>query len=112
MRKYVSDIEARKLQERRAAGQQARSDRVQPLQVVPIDGYSGNPLRFVAIVRMPWLNKESQQLEWGFHCVGYEKLSRPPLHYRRQFTTASFRQHLEQCGEIQNQKHARADFYT
>lgn len=82
MRKYVSDTEARKLQEHRGAGQQAGSDRVRPLQAVPIDRRSGNPLRFVAIVHMPWLNKGSRQLEWGFHCVGCEKSSRPPLHYR------------------------------
>lgn len=111
MRKYVSDMEARKLPGLWTGGLEARSDTVRPLRAAPIDGRSGNPLRFVAIVRMPWLNKESRQLEWGFHCVGCEKLSRPPLHYRRQFTAASFRQHLEQCGEIRDRKHALADSY-
>ncbi|RSL54808.1 hypothetical protein CEP54_009685 [Fusarium duplospermum] len=48
MRKYVSDMEARKP---RAAGQQAGSDRVQPLQAGHIDGRSGNPFRFVTITQ-------------------------------------------------------------
>lgn len=105
MRKYVSDMEARKLQERHRRHRQAGSSRSQPRAAGPVDGRSGNPLRFVAIIRMPWLNRESQQLEWGFHCVGCEKLSRPPLHYRRQFTTDSFGHHLEQFGRIRSRKH-------
>lgn len=71
----------------------------------PFDGCSGNPFRFVAITRIPWLNRASQEVEWGFHCIGCEKSSRVPLHYRRQFTKALFDIHLRQSGDIQNGKH-------
>jgi hypothetical protein len=70
------------------------------------DGKSGNPLRFMAIVRIPWLNKSSQELEWGFHCTGCQKshYSRP-LHFRRKFTAKSFKEHLKECGNIRHGKH-------
>ena len=49
---------------------------------------SRNPLRFMAIVWTAWLNKSSQELEWGFHCSGCRKSHhRPPtlqteIHHR------------------------------
>jgi hypothetical protein len=72
----------------------------------PFDGKSGNPLRFVAIVRTPWLNESSQELEWGFHCTGCQRshISRP-LHFRRKFTIGSFKEHLRECGNIRHGKH-------
>lgn len=73
----------------------------------PVDGKSGNPLRFMAIVRAPWLNKSSQEPEWGFYCAGCQK--KPfhcrPRHFRRKFTVGSFREHLRECGNIQHGKH-------
>jgi hypothetical protein len=111
MNKYVADMEAQKLQAynaRVAAVQQSGSSRGrmrQPRTLDPFDAQSGNPLRFVAIVRVPWLRRTLQKLEWGFHCVGCEKSCRPPLHYRRKFTAASFDDHLKQFGNIQGGKH-------
>lgn len=64
------------------------------------DGHTANPLRYVAIVRLPWLDKPAQEIEWGFHCLGCERSTRLPLHYRRQFTKASFDQHLQEDGGI------------
>lgn len=70
------------------------------------DGLAGNPMRFLAIVRMPWFNKASQKPEWGFHCIGCRKCHRSrPLHWRRRFTVASFSVHLRQCGNIRDGKH-------
>lgn len=111
MRKYTSDMETQKSQAyhaKVATAQQSRSTthRIRRPRVTgPPDGRSGNPLRFVAIVRVPWLNRPSQEVEWGFYCLGCEKSSRPPLHHRRQFTTTSFDDHIRQCGTIQNGKH-------
>ncbi|OTB03205.1 hypothetical protein M426DRAFT_181004 [Hypoxylon sp. CI-4A] len=111
MHKYVSDMEVQKVQAyhvKLAAAQQSGSitrHTRQPLLADPIDGRSGNPFRFAAIVRVPWLNRALHEVEWGFHCIGCEKSSRPPLHYRRQFTTVSFHDHLRQCGNIQDRKH-------
>jgi hypothetical protein len=72
----------------------------------PFNGRSGNPLRFMAIVRTPWLNKSSQELEWGFHCTGCREshISRP-LHFRRKFTIGSFKEHLRECGNIRDGEH-------
>jgi hypothetical protein len=28
------------------------------------------PLRYMAMIRVPWLNRRSRRGEWGFHCVG------------------------------------------
>ncbi|RSL95804.1 hypothetical protein CEP52_011865 [Fusarium oligoseptatum] len=107
MRKYASDIDTRNLPPLWELLQQRGASRIQPLRAAPIDGHDRNPLRFVAITHMPWLNKETKQLEWGFHCVGCEGRTRAPYHYRRKFTADSFRVHLEQCSEIQDRKHVR-----
>ena len=67
----------------------------------PFDGKSGNPLRFMVIVRTPWLNKSSQELESGFHCTGRQKSHHSRrLHFRRKFTVGSFKRHLRECGNI------------
>ncbi|EHK41176.1 uncharacterized protein TrAtP1_004603 [Trichoderma atroviride] len=104
MEKYVFHKEDQKVTAALKSG--AIACRIPPPYLTdPYDGQSGNPLRFVAIVRVPWLNRALQEVEWGFHCIGCEKSSRPPLHYRRQFTEASFEDHLQQCGGIQNGRH-------
>ncbi|KAK5997052.1 hypothetical protein PT974_02403 [Cladobotryum mycophilum] len=111
MENYVSDRAEQKHQEylgkvaaAHESGSSTRHLRTPPA-MDPFDGCSGNPHRFVAITRVPWLNEVSREVERGFHCVGCERLSRPPLHYRRKFTSASFIAHLEQCGDIKNGKH-------
>ncbi|KAK4192956.1 F-box domain-containing protein [Podospora australis] len=65
----------------------------------------GHPLRYVSVVRAPWFNTAQGQAEWGFHCVGCSNLSRFPRHWRRKFTAATFKEHLEECGEITNGRH-------
>ena len=70
------------------------------------DGISGNPLRFMAIVRTPWFNKSSQELEWGFHCIAcQEEHHSRPLHFRRKFNVGLFKEHLRECGNIQHGRH-------
>lgn len=66
----------------------------------PSDDESRNPFRFMAVVRTPWLNKSSQELEWGFHCIGCRIYRKRPLHFRRKFTVGSFKEHLKECGNI------------
>jgi hypothetical protein len=114
MNRYVADREVEKLQSynvRVAAMQQSGSTACrirQPRTSDPFDGQSGNAFRYVAIVRLPWLRAISHEVEWGFHCAGCEKSSRPPLHYRRKFTADSFNDHLEQFGNIRDGKHHHA----
>lgn len=104
MEKYVSHKKDQKITAALNSGAIAR--RIPPpYRTYPYDEQSGNPRRFVAIVRVPWLNRALQEVEWGFHCLGCEKSSRLPLHCRRQFTKASFQDHLQQCGDIQNGQH-------
>ena len=70
------------------------------------DGISGNPLRFMAIVRTPWFNKSSQELEWGFHCIAcQEEHHSRPLHFRRKCNVGLFKEHLRECGNIQHGRH-------
>lgn len=116
MEQYVSNTSAQKLQafDRRtsqatAEGSGTTTRRLRrPRTEDLFDGRSGNPMRFMAIVRMPWLNRVSHKLEWGFHCIGCQNshCSRP-LHFRRKFTVASFGEHLRQYGNIRNGRHCQ-----
>jgi hypothetical protein len=76
-----------------------------PYNPDPLNACSANPYRFVAIVRVPRLDRLQQEVERGFHCLGCRNLSWTPLHHRRQFTTVMFDQHLKQYGLVQNEKH-------
>jgi hypothetical protein len=65
MEQFVSRIAAKKLQrfhERATAAPQLRRPRTE----YPYDDLSGNPRRFMAIARAPWLNRNMRRLEWGF----------------------------------------------
>lgn len=64
-------------------------------------------LRSMAIVRMPCLDRATQQLEWGFYCKGCSRSWSKPFHCERLFTWTSFHEHLTQCGRIENGKHQR-----
>ena len=111
MQHFVERMRAQKDQERtkRLLAARVTGSRQLPrrswTQAGSFDGHAGNPLRFVAIVRVPWLNTTLQEEDWGSHCNGCQKSSHPPLHYRRKFTAASFDAHLSQCGRIIDGKH-------
>ena len=110
MEKYVSDRAAQSLQiynERSSQGATSISNRRfrRPPTKDPLDAMGGNTLRFMAIVRVPWLNRTSQELEWGFHCSGCRNYHDRPTHFRRKFTIASFNEHLRLSGNINDGKH-------
>ncbi|KAF2135474.1 uncharacterized protein K452DRAFT_293187 [Aplosporella prunicola CBS 121167] len=72
----------------------------------PFDGKSSNVLRFLAIVYAPALNRVTLKLERGFYCIGCQRsYGSRPKHFRRRFTEASFKEHLEECGNIQDGYH-------
>ncbi|CBX92668.1 hypothetical protein LEMA_P053740.1 [Plenodomus lingam JN3] len=83
--------------------------RIHDFRTPPIDARSGNPLRFVAVVHMPWFNNQSKEVDWGFHCLGCKESGRAPFHYRRRFWAASFDEHIKQCGTIRNGRHVTVD---
>ncbi|KEY73448.1 hypothetical protein S7711_11089 [Stachybotrys chartarum IBT 7711] len=87
---------------------------VELVDSLPHDGHSGNPFRFVAIVRVPWLDRTASQgeVEWGFHCLGCTKSNRLPLHFRRKFSAVSFAEHLAQYGEVKDGKHCKPGLET
>ncbi|KAI5859492.1 hypothetical protein GGS23DRAFT_585652 [Durotheca rogersii] len=111
MQQYVAGIEAQKLQayQVRVAGVPQTGSvtrRVRrPPTSDPIDSESENPFRFVAVAKVPWLNKSSREIEWGFHCRGCEESTGRPFHYRRKFTAASFDDHVKQLGNIRGGRH-------
>nr|POE47571.1 hypothetical protein CFP56_00902 [Quercus suber] len=67
--------------------------------------------RCMAIVCAPSLfSPIASSAEWGFHCVGCQRLSRSrPLHWRRKYTVDTFDDHILQCGPIVDDKHCSPD---
>ncbi|KFA71054.1 hypothetical protein S40288_05533 [Stachybotrys chartarum IBT 40288] len=116
MRAFVADAQAGELQAySRRAEEAGHTSRVRKPQAAdPHDGHSGNPFRFVAIVRVPWLDRTASQgeVEWGFHCLGCAKSNRLPLHFRRKFSAVSFAEHLTQYGEVKDGKHCKPGLET
>jgi len=65
-----------------------------------------DPRRFMAIVRVPWIKRLTNTVEWGFHCTGCKKQYRcRPLHWRRRYCSKTFEHHIAQCGTVENDVH-------
>lgn len=63
-------------------------------------------LRFAAVVQVPWLDKWTRVVEFGFHCTGCKEINpNRPLQWRRRFTAESYAQHLIEFGRIENGRH-------
>ena len=114
MEKRVSDIADQKLLQYRERLSQrstdpSRSTAHGPRTGIPSDRKLGNPLRFMAIVRTPCLNRISKDVEHGFHCIGCEGVLDGYLNrardFSRKFNVDSFNEHLRQFGRIENKKH-------
>lgn len=65
------------------------------------------PRRFMAVVRAPWFNRASGDIEWGWYCPACQK---PSDTYnilpasRRMFPTAAFKDHLKVCDTSKAEK--------
>ncbi|PVI01100.1 hypothetical protein DM02DRAFT_591635 [Periconia macrospinosa] len=94
MEKHVSNVSAQKLEEfnKRVTEEKARGSHAllrRPKTSDAFDRKSENPLRFMAIVRIPWLNKSSRELDWGkgrnnlqtFDQLMFDGVSRRVAHY-------------------------------
>lgn len=92
-----------------SAGLSGSSTTRRPRIEGPFDRESDNPLRFMAIVHMPWLNRTTQDIELGSFCVGcegsYNAHRNKPMYFRRRFNVDSFNAHLKECGSIKDRKH-------
>ncbi|KAJ0414687.1 hypothetical protein BJY00DRAFT_19936 [Aspergillus carlsbadensis] len=78
----------------------------QPRTEDPFDGKCSNPRRFMAIVQAPSFRSGRAPPKFGSHCMACKRHHyRRPLHWRRQYTPATFQDHIAECGEIVNRKH-------
>lgn len=112
MEDYTSNIALAKLKKYQTRQSQltartGRSIACRPRREDEFDGHTSNPLRFVAIVRAPYLDRRLGSPEWGFHCVAcrihhYVR----PLHWRRRFADQSYKRQIAECGEVIDGKHA------
>ena len=60
-------------------------------------------LRYMAVIRVSWLNRRSRRDEWGFHCTGCgDRLYDQVI---REFIMSTFREHLKECGPIKDGVH-------
>ena len=106
---FATDAQARKiaaLQARRSAAPlYVASFMHRPPEMEPEDRKSANPFRFVAISRVPWLDRGSQQVEWGRYCIGCPNLSpRDPAYeqrVRQMYTPKSFNEHVKDFGRVE-----------
>ena len=63
-------------------------------------------LRFVGIIRAPWVNRDTKAREWGLSCIGCRKNDRIdniPRHLdrRRIYTSNGYLAHFEECTQSQ-----------
>ena len=72
---------------------------------VPGDHFDYNPKRFMAIIRVPFIDTRNRQALWGFHCLCCRNEVEDGRHFQRQFLASGFRHHLLRCGKIVNEKH-------
>lgn len=109
MEKYASESASKKLEAYntklslcRTNGTNVRRPRSEDI----FDGRCSNPRRFMGIIRAPFLNFRTASPEWGFHCVACKSHHYcRPLHWRREYTLVTFKDHIRECGEIKEGKH-------
>ncbi|KAJ5374294.1 hypothetical protein N7517_006300 [Penicillium concentricum] len=108
MKEYASGSLTNRIQAHQSRNAQStRRGKPRPLRSDDsFDGFSSNPMRFMGIIRAPVLDTTTGAPEWGFHCIACKPYhySRP-LHWRRKFTKESYRNHIEECGEIIDGQH-------
>ena len=80
----------------------------------PDNKFVGDPHRFVAICRVPWLEPNTGRVEYGFHCLGCGKpngggCGDTGMHGPRGrgvlYTPELFAEHLEKYGLLEDGKH-------
>ncbi len=69
----------------------------------PVNEWVETPLRYVAVVRVPWVKTEedgTDQVVWPVHCLGCQGAREPPFDGRRQFIRETFADHLREGEQI------------
>lgn len=112
MEQEPSDISTQELQELSKRAARTRAERSQSRFPVKMsyDFDSHEDARFMAVVRVPWLNKATGDLEWGINCSACKKyLNRrfQPPYFAPEYTVASFGEHLGAYSKIRDGEHCR-----
>lgn len=69
-----------------------------PSLLPELDLRAHNVFRMYAVVRVPWWDRVSRQVDWGFHCWACRfSYAGRVRHWRRKFTRESFARHLGEC---------------
>ncbi|KAK4236029.1 hypothetical protein C8A03DRAFT_17288 [Achaetomium macrosporum] len=78
----------------------------------PVNGAASSPLRYAAVVRVPWLKGPGEEgVEWGFHCAACLAACPSPCtpldlaRSRRLLTVELIDEHLREFGPIRNGRH-------
>lgn len=113
MLEHVSKVLDRKLQvfdakkrerERRHSRRDHAARPRPPTVEDPWDSGEAGSLRFFAIIRMPWLDRSSDILQYGFRCAGCleerEGRYEGSLSFRREHNEGSFAEHIRKRGRI------------
>ncbi|KAE8357014.1 hypothetical protein BDV28DRAFT_126080 [Aspergillus coremiiformis] len=111
MEKYASEMASKRLESynskvslRRTGGTYLRPPRYED----SFDGHCSNPRRFMGIIRAPFFTEKMASPEWGLHCIACKPHHYcRPIHWRRKYTIDGFRDHIRECGEIMEGKHAQ-----
>ena len=89
-----------------AASLNGKDCRLVPPDFTPArDDYDYNPLRSMAIARVPWLDTHTQKVDYGLHCLGCVEvhLESPYLVHAdaaRKYSTTSLGEHAKRCPNV------------
>ena len=110
MEKYVRDVAQGKIEasKRRRAGSSRTAtslntaqDTGRTLVTTAREGRYGDPKRFMAVVRAPYIDRSTGVANGGFYCLGCkEEFGAGPMYWRRRYCLETFQAHIEECGPI------------
>ena len=77
----------------------------------PVNEWAETPLRYVAVVRVPWVKGEGEeeQVVWPVHCLHCQGAQEYPFDGRRQFTRETFADHFRESVQIRDGTHILSD---
>lgn len=108
---YVRDVEQRKIEasKRRRAGSSLTAiplntaqDTGRTLVMTFREGPLGDPKRFMAVVRAPYVDRSTGVANGGFYCRGcQEEHGDGPMYWRRRYCLETFQTHIEEYGPVE-----------
>ncbi|KAH8689396.1 hypothetical protein BGW36DRAFT_390779 [Talaromyces proteolyticus] len=71
----------------------------------PVDYHVGNIKRWMAVIKVPYYNKQTRLTEEGFCCRACSNLAGRRGYWRRRFNSQTWDDHIREYGEIVGSKH-------